>query len=324
MGTRAEWLSALAAFEAAARHQNFAHAGEELHLTASAVSHHVRKLEARLGLPLFQRHARGVSLTAAGRQLADVASSSLADLEDVLRRLRTHQDHDVVRVATLHSFASAWLIPRLSAFSDAHPGIRLSVETGFALARFDDNGPDLAIRLGPGHWSGAQATLLMHEQLFAVASPALPGVRAVTTARDVAALPLIADNGHQGWPDWFRAAGIVDLGPDARLRFTDAMGALEAAAHGLGAALARQCIVTPLLASGRLFRLPGPCVDGRWSYHLVLPGHRRLRPAARAFAEWVIDTARGTHRTPSPAPGPDVASATAPPVGAAASDPATA
>src|SRR6478672_10751492 len=76
MSTRAEWLSALAAFESAARHQNFAHAGEELHLTASAVSHHVRKLESRLGLPLFQRHARGVSLTDAGRQLADSASSS--------------------------------------------------------------------------------------------------------------------------------------------------------------------------------------------------------------------------------------------------------
>ncbi|NYZ61501.1 LysR substrate-binding domain-containing protein [Luteimonas deserti] len=299
MGTRAEWLSALAAFESAARHQNFAHAGDELHLTASAVSHHVRKLEARLGLPLFQRHARGVSLTAAGRQLADVASSSLAALDDVLRGLRTGQDHDVVRVATLHSFACAWLIPRLSAFAEAHSGIRLSIETGFALARFDDSGPDLAIRLGSGHWPGAQATLLMHEQLFAVASPAMPGIGAVATARDVAALPLIADNAHQGWPDWFRAAGMLDLRPDERLRFTDSTGALEAAAGGLGAALARQRIVTPFLASGRLLRLPGPCVDGRWSYHLVQPGHRRLRPAARVFAEWVIDAARGTDTAPA-------------------------
>ena len=124
MSTRAEWLSALAAFESAARHQNFAHAGEELHLTASAVSHHVRKLESRLGLPLFQRHARGVSLTAAGRQLADAASSSLADLEDVLRGLKASSgDHDLVRIATLHSFVTSWLMPRSvkTAFRGALP-----------------------------------------------------------------------------------------------------------------------------------------------------------------------------------------------------------
>ncbi|MGH8073083.1 MAG: LysR family transcriptional regulator, partial [Lysobacter sp.] len=88
MALRGDWLPALAAFEAAARHQNFAHAGEELHLTASAVSHHVRKLESRLGVVLFRRHARGVSLTAEGRQLADAASDALTDLDDVLSVLR--------------------------------------------------------------------------------------------------------------------------------------------------------------------------------------------------------------------------------------------
>ena len=293
MGTRAEWLSALAAFESAARHQNFAHAGEELHLTASAVSHHVRKLESRLGLPLFQRHARGVSLTAAGRQLSDVASSSLADFEGVLGSLRSASvDHDLVRVATLHSFAGAWLIPRLAGFVAAHPAIRLSIETGFALARFDDGGPDLAIRFGSGHWPGAQATLLLHEELFPVASATMPGFDSVSSAHDVAALPLIADNAHQGWPDWFRAARVRDRTPDERLRFTDSTGALEAAASGLGAVLARQRIVAPYLASGRLRRLAGPGVVGRWSYYLVQPQHRRLRTAAQAFADWVIDEAR--------------------------------
>ena len=295
MGTRAEWLSALAAFESAARHQNFAHAGEELHLTASAVSHHVRKLEARLGLPLFQRHARGVSLTAAGRQLADAASSSLADLEDVLRGLKAASgDTDLVRVATLHSFTCAWLMPRLPDFARRHPGVRLSIETGFALARFDDSGPDLALRHGPGQWPGAQATLLLDEQLFPVASPAMPGFDAVRTARDVAALPLVADNARQGWPDWFRAAKVLGITPDERLRFTDSTGALEAAATGLGAVLARERIVGGYLASGRLARLPGPSITARWSYYIVEPAHRRLRPAARAFADWVIEAARGT------------------------------
>ncbi|GAB6195141.1 LysR substrate-binding domain-containing protein [Lysobacter xanthus] len=297
MGTRAEWLSAIAAFEAAARHQNFAHAGEELHLTSSAVSHHVRKLEARIGLPLFQRHARGVALTAAGRQLADAASTSLADLEDVLRTLKSaSQELDTVRVATLHSFTCAWLMPRLRAFTAAHPGIRLSIETGFALARFDDSGPDVAIRHGPGQWPGAQATLLMDEQLFPVAAPDMPGFAEVRTTRDVAALPLVADNARQGWPDWFRAAKVRGVVPDERLRFTDSTGALEAAAAGLGAVLARERIVAPYLADGRLVRLPGPAIRARWSYYVVEPTHRHLRPAARTFVDWVLEAARdGAH-----------------------------
>lgn len=151
MALHSDWLSALAAFEAAARHQNFAHASEELHLTASAVSHHVRRLEARLGLPLFRRHARGVQLTAEGRLLADAASGAIADIDAVMRGLRGSREREPpVRITTLHSFASSWLIPRLPDFARAHPQIRLNVDTGSALTRFDDSGPDLGIRYGPG------------------------------------------------------------------------------------------------------------------------------------------------------------------------------
>lgn len=289
MGSRAEWLSALAAFEAAARHQNFAHAAEELHLTASAVSHHVRKLEARLGLALFQRHARGVALTPSGRQLADAASSSLADLDDALRALRAAaQDRDLVRVATLHSLTCSWLLPRLPEFAAAHPGIRISIETGFALTRFDDGGPDLGIRLGPGQWPGLNAQYLMGETLFPVASPAMPGLDAVATPRDVARLPLVADNARQGWPDWFRAAKVRGVAPDERYRFTDSMGALTAATLGLGAALAREHIVQPFLDGGSLARLPGPALPARWAYHVVYPAHRRLREPARRFVDWLL------------------------------------
>jgi DNA-binding transcriptional LysR family regulator len=125
MSLRPEFLSALAAFESAARHQNFAHAAEELHLTASAVSHHVRKLESRLGVSLFQRHARGVSLTAEGRQLADSASSAMADMEAVLGGLRAGEDDaQRLRISTLHSLLYTWLMPRLPRFLAMHPRLR--------------------------------------------------------------------------------------------------------------------------------------------------------------------------------------------------------
>ena len=289
MALRPDWLPALAAFESAARHQNFAHAAEELHLTASAVSHHVRKLESRLGVALFQRHARGVSLTAEGRRLADAAGSALTDVDGVLRDLRAgSDDRDRVRIATLHSFASAWLIPRLPAFAARYPHVRLFFETEIALTRFDDGGPDLAIRHGPGHWPGLTAHHLLDDPLFPVASPMLAGIDAVRTPADILRLPLLSDRSRQGWGDWFRIAGVHGAKADARYDFTDSTDMLEAAAHGLGAALARTRIVVPWLASGRLQRLPGPDLPGRYGYHVIYPAHRRLRPAARAFVDWLL------------------------------------
>ena len=289
MALRPDWLPALAAFEAAARHQNFAHAAEELHLTASAVSHHVRRLEAQLDVALFQRHARGVSLTAEGRQLADAASTALADVDSVLRGLRSaREDQERVRITTLHSLSYTWLLPRLPAFVAAHPRIRLTVDAEIALARFDDGGPDLGIRYGPGHWPGLTAHHLMDDALFPVASPNLPGLANVTEPAHVARLPLISDLSRQGWHDWFRAAEVHGAKFDERYIFSDATSALNAATFGIGVALAREKIAAPYLAEGRLVRLPGPTVKARWGYYVVYPAHRRLRAPARVFMDWLL------------------------------------
>ena len=292
MALRPDWLSALAAFEAAARHQNFAHAAGELHLTASAVSHHVRKLEARLGVPLFQRHARGVSLTVEGRRLADAAGSALTDLDGVLRGLRAGDEREHVRITALHSLTYTWLLPRLQGFAAAHPLVRLSIDTETALTRFDDGGPDLGIRHGPGHWPGLTAHHLMDDALFPVASPGLPGLAQVRMPADIARLPLVSDLSRQGWHDWFRAAGVRGAQLDARYSFSDTTDALNAAAFGLGVALARERIAAPFLAAGQLVRLPGPALTTRWSYYVVHPAHRELRSAARGFVEWLLELAR--------------------------------
>jgi DNA-binding transcriptional LysR family regulator len=289
MSIRPELLPALAAFEAAARHQNFARAADELHLTASAVSHHVRKLEERLGMPLFQRHARGVALTAEGRLLADAAGSAMSDLEAALGGLRKERDQaQRVRITTLHSFLNTWLLPRLGAFAAQHPEVRLAIDTEIALTRFDDDGPDLGIRHGPGHWPGLTAHHLMDDALFPLAAPAL--TRGVNTAADVARLPLVADLARQGWHDWLRAADVHGATLDVRHTFSDSTDAMEAAAQGLGAVLARERIAAPWLDSGRLQRLPGPVLPTRWSYYIVHPSHRRLRPAAKRFVDWLLAT----------------------------------
>ncbi len=288
MALRSDWLPALAAFESAARHQNFAHAAEELHLTASAVSHHVRKLEARLGVALFQRHARGVSLTAEGRHLADTASNAIHDIDGAMRDLHGRRDDaHTVRITTLHSFAYTWLIPKLPAFAAAHPDIRLRVDTEMSLTRFDDVGPDLGIRHGPGRWPGLSARHLMDEALFPVAAPALAGVERVRAPADILRLPLVADLSHQGWHDWFRANGVHGARIDERFVFSDSTDMLRASAIGLGAALARERIVAPWLSSGHLVRLPGEAMPGRYAYHIVYPAHRRPRAAVRRVIDWL-------------------------------------
>lgn len=291
---RSDWLPALVAFESAARHQNFAHAAEELHLTASAVSHHVRKLESRLGVPLFQRHARGVTLTPEGRQLADAAGNTLADLEGVLRGLHAARDQATrVRVTTLHSLLHAWLMPRLPRFAAEHPGIALAFDTETNLARFDDGGPDLGIRHGPGHWPGLAALALMDDTMVPVAAPTFPGLAEVREPADLARLPLLADKARQGWHDWFRAAGVHGAPLHERFQFSDTTDALQAAAVGLGVALARERILAPFLDDGRLVRLALPPMPARWGYFIVHPAHRRPSPAAQAFMDWLLaDVAR--------------------------------
>ncbi|AKF85649.1 transcriptional regulator /transcriptional regulator, LysR family [Myxococcus fulvus] len=283
------WLPALAAFEAAARHQNFARAGQELHLTASAVSHHVRKLEGMLGVTLFQRHARGVELTVEGRQLADAASGALTDIHDVVRELSdARSERHLVRVTTMHSLAHTWVVPRLGDFNAQHPRLRVRIDSETALSRFEEGGPDLGIRYGLGHWPGMTAHALMPDAMFPVASPRLPGVDEVRTPADIPRLPLVEDLARQTWPDWLRAADVHGATLDVRHSFSDTTNAMQAAVWGLGAALARERVCETFLADGSLLRLPGPALPTRYSYFVVYPSHRRLRTAARAFMDWLL------------------------------------
>ena len=312
MPIRPTVLPAFAVFAAAARHQNFAHAAEELHLTASAVSHHVRRLESTLGVTLFQRHARGVELTAQGRALADATNVALADLDAVSGSLLSH-DKEIarVRVTTLHSLAYCWLIPRLSSFTAAHPNVQLDFETSTALVRFDDAGSDVGIRHGPGPWPGLTAHFLMDDALFPVASPKLAGVRQVTKAAHIPRLPLISDVGLQGWPDWFRAADVRRANLPAAHSFTDSTDAMLAAVYGLGVALARKHIAAPYLERGELMQLPGPTLKARFSYYVVHPAHRRPTPAAATFIDWLRREAG--KEEPATAPGRETSRSAAPP-----------
>lgn len=300
MHLRPTLLPALGVFATAARHLNFARAAEELHLTASAVSHHIRKLEAQLGAPLFQRHARGVLLTAEGRRLADAATAAMADLEAVATCLSPAAQGTPLRVSTLRSLSYCWLLPRLPRFRRAHPHVRLDIQTDSAFSRFDSGGPELGIRYGLGHWPGLTAHLLMQDELFPVASPALPEAIALRDAAGIATLPLLDDLSPQGWPEWFRAAGVRGPVPPPQITFNDSTDAMRAAVYGMGAALARTHIAQPYLQRHELVSLPGPALKARYAYYIVHPSHRMPGPAAQSFIDWLRREA-ADERTPIPA-----------------------
>jgi LysR family glycine cleavage system transcriptional activator len=300
MQLRPALLPALGVFACAARHLNFARAAEELHLTASAVSHHVRKLEATLGVVLFERHARGVTLTGEGRRLADAAALAVADLQAVAESLGKVRDTARLRINTLHSFAYCWLLPRLPRFLAQHPDLRVSVTTDMALTRFEDGGADLAIRHGPGHWPGLSAHHLMDDALFPVASPALPGIDRIVEPHDLVRLPLLSDLATQGWQDWFRAAGSRALRLPPMHQLSDSTDVMRAAVYGMGVALARKHIAMPYLQRYELVRLPGPALKTRFSYCAVHPAHRPLDPTAAAFIDWLKREAQD-EETPLPA-----------------------
>lgn len=300
MTLRPTSLPAFGVFAVAARHQNFANAAEELGLTASAVSHHVRGLEATLGVKLFQRHARGATLTDEGRSLADAANVALSDLDAVAVALNTEARKAArVRVAALHSLAYCWLLPRLSRFVAAYPRIRLSFETGIAITRFDHTGPDLAIRHGAGSWPGLTADHIMDEYLFPAAAPTMKGLNAVTDAAQVANLPLVTDLAHQGWREWFRSAGVRGVRLPEMHSFTDSTDAMQAAVLGFGAILARSRIVEPYIRDGRLVRLSGPAVKARYGYYAVYPTHRRPAGGVAHFLSWLKqEAARESNEMP--------------------------
>src|SRR5688572_13209051 len=169
-------LNALRAFEAAARHANFARAALELNVTPGALSHQVRGLERLLGVVLFERQARGVRLTAAGRTLYPGLVSAFALIRDAVGALRTGMHSHVLVVSTPPGFTSKWLAPRLYRFAQSHPDIELRIASSAAYANLQADGVDVAVRSVPADRppeAALEYEKLVDDQLVVVCSPQL-------------------------------------------------------------------------------------------------------------------------------------------------------
>jgi LysR family glycine cleavage system transcriptional activator len=294
-------LNAVRAFEAASRHSSFQAAADELAVTAGAVAQQVKSLEQWLGIPLFRRlPSKGVALTAAGQRYAGTLSNLLDELAEATARLRVQDLANVLTVSTIPSFASQWLIPRLGAFRQAHPGLDLRVVASNGLTDFAREEVDVAIRYGRGYYSGLWSTLLLEETFFPVCSQALVEhpehpLRSVADLKHHTLLHEEPDRliGEMiDWPRWLAAAGAAGIDASRGPRFTHTYLALQAAAAGQGVALVTSVLIGNDLATGRLVRPFGPEVPGAYNYHLVCPPENLELSKVGIFRSWIEQETR--------------------------------
>ena len=279
-------LQTVRAFEAAARLGSFARAADELGLTASAVSHHMRGLESRLHAKLFARAGRGVALTETGHALHAKLALGLALIEQAFAEAHQRKRWRTLTVSVLPAFAARWLIPRLDDFQRHHPAVELNLRATQDVVDLERDGVDVAIRYGLGGWPGLSQVKLRDEQLFPVCSPAFNGGRLPSALRDLAKAPLLRHS-RQPWTPWFRAAGLKLDEPSRGLSFNEAGGLLQAAAQGHGIALARSTMVEDDLRDRRLVRLFDVAVTDRYAWYAVWREAGEKPGEVAALVDWL-------------------------------------
>jgi len=271
-------LDALRAFEAAARLGSFSAAANDLHLTHGAISRQVAKLEHWLGERLFERQARGVALTPQGQRLHQRTSEAFALIADSSDRWVERRGAAIVRLTSIPSVSSLWLMPRLRAFEGSNPSLRIEFVVEHRSIDLDAEGVDLAIRCGRGSLPGRISVRLFEEHCFPIASPALADALRSGEPEWILQHPLVHDSDAQG----------LDYRPRPQdRRFEDYNLVLDAAAHGLGVALARPPLVGEALRSGRLVPVDPRTALNPVAYWLDRPA-TRLRPSAAVLARRIM------------------------------------
>lgn len=305
-------LNALRAFEAAARSLSFQAAAAQLFVTPAAVSHQVKHLEDYLGVKLFHRGHRSVELTAEGRVLAASLSELFGQLDLALDQAIAPATANL-RVSTVESFAAKWLAPRLHRFHRDCPDLKVRIETGNEHVDFARDGIDVAIRYGPGGYTGADVERLMEAPVFPVCAPSLASDarRPLERPDDLRHHTLLHDEsaanrpGVPDWSAWLKASGATRVDATRGPVFASIYLAQETAVAGHGVALGVAPLVEEDLQRGRLIRPFEHVMDNAYAFWIVRRQGAESRPAVEAFCRWLRSEAS---RKPEPPSDGDAAS----------------
>jgi LysR family glycine cleavage system transcriptional activator len=289
-------LTALRAFECAARHASFTRAAEELGVTQTAVSHQVKLLEEHLGALLFRRQPRRVVLTRDGVAWAHALRDVFERLHEANARLRirAREGRPMVAVSILPSFGARWLVPRLGRFLEQNPGLDVRLSPTEQLVDFGVEAMDLGVRYGGGDYPGLVTEKLADDALIVVCAPVLRAKRRLFAPEDLRRHVLLHDDARDAWPRWIDAQGLGGVDGRHGTELSDSSMLVEAAVRGHGVALARFSLAMDDLAAGRLitpFPDVPPMATGL-AYYVVAPKENLSRAPVVRFRDWLKREAR--------------------------------
>lgn len=282
-------MSLLLAFEAAARHESYTRAAQELSLTQSAVSRQVQALEQQLGLSLFRREGRQVQLTDVGRLYQREMSDALGRIRSAtLQALAYQSGSGTLRLATLPTFGSKWLLPRLHDFYTRHPGILVHIHSRIEAIDFETSQIDAAIGVGSNDLPGLISQRLHTEHLVVIASPSMAQQVKQLTPQEISEYVLLnVANNPQAWGEWFSHHRLphrtMRLGPSFELT----SHLIQAVRAGIGIGLVPHILVEEELQKGELIS-PGERFASQRSYCLIYPPRNEALPSLRAFKQWLL------------------------------------
>ncbi len=282
-------LNALRAFEAAARHLSFTKAAEELNVTQAAISHQVKGLEDRLGVALFRRQNRALTLTEAGQAYLPALKDAFDAIDAATARLVARDRSGAVTVTCLPSFAATWLVRRLGRFRAQHPDLDVRLLTNERLVDFAREDVDIGVRYGRGHWPGLMAEKLLTEDMFPVCAPALlKGPKPLKRPADLKHHTLLHDDMEMDWQRWLVAASVKGVDPNRGLQFSSSSMLLQAAADGQGVAMGRSALAAGYLAEGRLVRPFELKLHSDAAYYVIYSQAHAHRPKVKTFRDFLM------------------------------------
>jgi LysR family glycine cleavage system transcriptional activator len=288
-------MSLLAAFEAAARHQSFTRAAQELSLTQSAVSRQVQALEGLLEVALFRRAGRSIALTDVGAMYARETAAAMDRIRSASAQVAAFRSGvGSLHLATLPTFGSRWLLPRLSAFYGLHPGVLVHMHSRIGALDLDQAGMDVSINVGDGHWPGLISHRLAEDRRVVIASPSLLERQPLRSPADVPAhLLLQVATQPQAWREWWTAQNLplrsMRVGP----QFEYVAHLIQATTAGIGIGLVARTLVEEELRAGLLAIALDIPVPTQRAYYLLYTPEKASFPPLVAFRDWLLGQVTG-------------------------------
>ena len=285
--------TALISFEAAARHESFTRAAEELSLTQGAICRQIASLEEFLSVELFRRSRRGVKLTEAGLSYSRRVATQLDAVERDTLSVMGQQGTNVIELAVVPTFGTQWLLPRLKDFQLKHPEVTVNLTNRTRPFLFADTEFDAAIYFGDADWSGTESHRLMGENPMPVCGPALLGNKTLLTADEVADLPLLQQTTRPyAWRQWFNSHHLNIPRDMTGPRYELFSMLAQAAMHDMGIALIPPFLIQRELAEKRLVIANPQALSSIKAYYLMIPERKVESASLKAFRDWLVNQAQ--------------------------------